>query len=700
MPTQAPDSRSQLLSRLHADLDERWRRGEPVRVERYLAEHPTLAGDAEALLDLVCSEVRLRLHGGEQPALAEYLERFPQHADALRRGWPSTASAVAGPHSTSPEARTVPVGGAAGPAPPALPGLDMQERLGVGGMGVVWRAREVRLGRVEAVKVIRGGPLAGEEAHERFQREAQAVARLDHPGVVRVYDFGEHGGALYLRMELVEGGSLQQRLRGGPLPPREAAELVRQLALAVQHAHERGVLHRDLKPGNVLLAADGAPKITDFGLAKILDSDDGVTRTGAVMGTPSYMAPEQAAGRSADVGAPTDVWALGAILYECLTGQPPFRASGRTETLALVQSRPPEAPRRLRPDVPPELEAICLKCLEKAPAARYASAAALAEDLLAWLEGKPTRARPARGVRRLLRGLRRHPRLACLAALLVCAAAAVPVLRYFTHPDRPLWQMQERLRRGESVEPLGATGPPRWSRWRLGEKDAKAFAEPDGTFVVQGWPLALLELLPDTCGQGSYRLTAEVRHVKGGEHGSVGVYLAQATHQTPTGPVLSFLRVGFDDVHDLMDEYNRYSPELRKFFPPPKGNRVAVAASFVPLDPDRPTHTVGLFAPELFKPAGHSGAPGDWRALEILVSPEGVRVSWSGKFVGARTLADIEKEIGKHLDGERRSARPDPALAGLPGRLDLRGGLGLYVHLSYASFRNVRVEPRDGAGGG
>src|SRR5690349_6782231 len=238
------------------------------------------------------------------------------------------------PHTTASEGAAITPALPQSSAPALeLPGLELYEKLGQGGMGVVYRARDVRLDRPRAVKVIRRGPFGDDEARDRFGRAARAVARLDHAGVVRIYALGEHEDTLYICMELLEGGSLQGRLRQGPLEVRAAADLVRQLALAVQHAHDNRVLHRDLKPGNVLLTADGAPKVTDFGLAKLLDADDGLTHTGAVLGTPAYMAPEQAEGRSRDITERTDVWALGAILYECLTGRPPFRAETRSETL-------------------------------------------------------------------------------------------------------------------------------------------------------------------------------------------------------------------------------------------------------------------------------------------------------------------------------------------------------------------------------
>jgi serine/threonine protein kinase len=436
MASLTPDSRSQLLSRLRADQSERWQRGEHVSVEEYLAEYPELASDADALLDLIHSEMLHRLETGDRPSLEEYLQRFPQHADAMRRSlellqmahtqmWSDSVH----PHSTASSPTANPAMAPTKP-PPVLPGFELYEKLGEGGMGVVYRARDLRLDQPRAIKVIRGrGSFAGEEAHDRFQREAKAVARLDHPGVVRIYTLGEYDDLLYICMEYLDGGSLQKHLRQGPLAIRVAADLVCQLTLAVQHAHDNRVLHRDLKPANVLLqkkaearpreAADGpasdasfhqlpaelVPKIADFGLAKLLDTDDELTQTGVVMGTAPYMAPEQAEGRASDVGPRTDVYALGAILYECLTGRPPFKGINRSETLERVRTRPPTSLRRLRSEVPAELEAICLKCLEKQPGRRYGTAGELAADLQAWLAGKTPRVQPVRGLRRRLLAL-------------------------------------------------------------------------------------------------------------------------------------------------------------------------------------------------------------------------------------------------------------------------------------------------------
>ncbi len=273
---------------------------------------------------------------------------------------------------------------------PMIPGYEMLAQLDPGGMGVVYKARQLQLNRLVALKMIRTRELATAREIERFRLEALAVARLDHPHIVRIHDFGEHQGLSYFSMEYVEGGSLAQRLRTGPpFASLEAAALVEALARAMHHAHRAGILHRDLKPANVLLTSEGIPKIADFGLAKLVLDDSGQTQSGVALGTPSYMPPEQAEGRLRDISETSDVYSLGAILYEVLTGQPPFRAPTRDMTLLRVLHDDPTPPHHLRAEVPPSLEAICLKCLEKNPPQRYPSALSLAEDLQRFQQGEP-----------------------------------------------------------------------------------------------------------------------------------------------------------------------------------------------------------------------------------------------------------------------------------------------------------------------
>jgi serine/threonine-protein kinase len=309
--------------------------------------------------------------------------------------------------------------------PPGLPvvaGYEVLAELGHGGMGVVYKARHLRLNRLVALKMVLAGALASPQQRARLYLEAEALADLQHPHIVQVFEVGEHEHCPYLALELVDGGSLEQKLAHQPQPAALAAETVETLARAMHAAHQRGIVHRDLKPGNVLLAADGTLKITDFGLAKRLEAQ-GQTQTGAILGTPNYMAPEQAVGMSREVGPLADVYALGAILYEMLTGQPPFRASTPLQVVHKVIADEPVALRRLQEKVPRDLETICLKCLHKVPQLRYASAWELAEDLRRFRAGEPIQARPVSRAERASKWVKRRPTLAAL--VLLCALAAL-----------------------------------------------------------------------------------------------------------------------------------------------------------------------------------------------------------------------------------------------------------------------------------
>jgi serine/threonine-protein kinase len=299
----------------------------------------------------------------------------------------------------------------------------LEVELGRGGMGVVYRARQVDLDRPVALKMVLSSHLASPEALDRFQEEARAAAGLAHPHIVTVYEAGQIDGQPFFAMQLVEGSSLSQRARGAPLPPEEAARIVRAVAEAVHHLHEHGIVHRDLKPSNILLDESGHPYVTDFGLVKVLDGSHRTT-TGAIIGTPSYMSPEQATG-GRDLGPASDVYSLGAILYELLTGQPPFHEESPLDTLVQVLESEPTQPRRLRPQIPADLELICLRCLEKTPADRFASAEAVARALDAFLKGEET-GLSLPGVRyRLRHWARREPALASrLVMLALCLLIA------------------------------------------------------------------------------------------------------------------------------------------------------------------------------------------------------------------------------------------------------------------------------------
>jgi WD40 repeat protein/serine/threonine protein kinase len=428
---------------------------------------------ASSLTDLLLHWEELRQQG-QTITPEELCRQCPEHLDELRRRIGALAAVNQGMALTVEGQETASLN-AAGPdawqtlGPEAgnmdagllrIPGYEILAELGRGGMGVVYKARQIGLNRLVAIKMILSGSLAGESEIARFKNEAEAVAKLQHPNIVQIYEIGEYQGHPYFSLEYVDGGSLDRKLQGTPQPPEEAARLVETLARAVQAAHDRGIVHRDLKPANVLLQESGIrnqgsgsknpltdsclltpdsciPKLTDFGLAKRLDADSGQTKTGAVMGTPSYMAPEQARGDK-EIGPAADVYALGAILYECLTGRPPFKASSSWETVRLVIEQEPVSVTQLQPKTPRDLETICQKCLQKEARKRYGSALALAEDLRRYRSHEPILARPVGKLERALRWCKRNPIAAALViSLLVGLGTALGLA---------IWAMGERDR--------------------------------------------------------------------------------------------------------------------------------------------------------------------------------------------------------------------------------------------------------------
>ena len=314
---------------------------------------------------------------------------------------------------------------------------ELIEEIARGGMGVVWKARQVSLNRPVAVKMILSGQLANAAEVKRFHIEAEAAANLKHPNIVSIHEIGEHEGRHYFSMDLIAGRNLAQAIGGKPMPAQSAAGLLKTLAEAVHYAHQRGTLHRDLKPQNVLLDAEDRPHITDFGLAKQLTASNDLTQSGAVMGSPSYMPPEQATGRLAEIGPASDVYSLGAILYQMLTGKVPFSGATAVDTLRAVVEQEPVAPAKLNDRVPADLETICLKCLEKKPERRYASARALAEELERFLKHEPILAKPASAARKMVSWCRQRPWVVSgLAVLLVLGLTGLAF---------GLWQKNEFL---------------------------------------------------------------------------------------------------------------------------------------------------------------------------------------------------------------------------------------------------------------
>jgi WD40 repeat protein/predicted Ser/Thr protein kinase len=433
---------------LREEMKDRWQRGERTPVEAWLTKHPDLSEDDQ--LDLVYQEYVLRDEAGQTPSLDDYARRFPCLHAGLKRQVElyemikresladnTTVTAVGPPRDRNAGHFSKPTGGAIGH-------YHLLAELGRGGMGVVFKAHDTKLQRTVALKMLLNQDQLSAEQVKRFRVEAESLAQLQHPNIVQIFEVFERDGASFLAMEYVAGPTLQQMVQWSPLEPSEGARHVAQIARAVHSVHQRNIIHRDLKPSNVLVGADKTPKVTDFGLARMDNSE--LTTPGAIMGTPSYMAPEQAQGDLTRIGPATDVYALGAILFELLTGRAPFRGATVPATLHQVIHADPPAPRRLQPSVPFDLETIALKCLHKDPAKRYESARALAEDLERWQRGEPIRARPVSRLETLWKWARREPKVAALAAALVLLTVfSFAVVTY-------QWQAERHARQRADVQ--------------------------------------------------------------------------------------------------------------------------------------------------------------------------------------------------------------------------------------------------------
>jgi eukaryotic-like serine/threonine-protein kinase len=544
-------------------------------------------------------------------------------------------------------------------------------------MGVVYKARQQPFGRIVALKMVLAGAHAGKQIRSRFRIEGQAISRLQHPHVVQIYEFGEQDDLPFYSMEIIDGGSLSARLARGPMFPRDAAEVVRKLADAVHYAHQEQVLHRDLKPANILLTRAGEPKIVDFGLAKLLDEQDGQTCSDIVLGTPSYMAPEQAEARSADIGPATDIYALGAVLYQALTGTPPFKGASKPETLRQVVQAPAIAPSLQRPDVPRVLDAICLKCLEKDPQRRYATAADLRDDLGRFRRGEPTVARPPRWPSRARRWAYRH------ALALGAAVAALTLLGglYWRDPQRVLNEADRLLRDGRPLNLVGPQGAPGYLRVVMGQPWSRVMQANDDCLAIHTWSACLVELLP-ALPCDSYVFRGQVRHETGEARSEAGLYFGGHDYQGFAPRTYTLLTFAYNDVATTAPNPDN-SPLLE-----------AVGFNGEPSNLLKPRHFRILVGPP-FRPVrpGQWAAtdhPPRWRDLEVEVRPDAVRASFDGVAVGE---AEAKKLRGP-LEGQRHLMIRNPP----PGAYDEpayrpRGSLGLWLVRGTASFRNVTITP-------
>jgi predicted Ser/Thr protein kinase len=561
-----------------------------------------------------------------------------------------------------------------------LGAYDLVAELGRGGMGVVYKGYQPGLDRIVAVKTLLGVHLASREAVQRFRTEAQAIGRLQHPHIVQVYEYGEADERPYLCMEYVPGKTLAEALAGRRPSPHESVELLKKIAAAVQYAHQQRVLHRDLKPSNVLIGAEGEVKLTDFGLAKFTDDDSGHTHTQDAIGTASYMAPEQVDRQRGPISERTDVYGLGAMLYEMLAGRPPFRGKSRPETLQLVATAEPAPLPTTRRLASRHLNAICLKCLAKDPGERYASVAELLLDLERWERGDPVLAQ--RSAWRMSRRTRRRASLVTLAVALLLVVGGTLYARSGTFKQS---QLRGQLARGETAILLGERGPPGWFDFAYGGDRSSTSLGKDGAFYVSTWDQCCLRLLTDP-GQSDYVFSAEIRHERSDLPGEVGLFLALQEQAGDGFRDFELIKIGFNDVRSNQEIGNA----MAKFAgPPPEIPNAAQAfARFVrqPATGKIVERQSSLGRPVTFKPAGAAGGP--WRKLEMRITSTAISASWDGRPLAPFTL---EKARGafETLQAKLPAAGPAPSRRADPAR----GGLGVYLFRGAASFRNIVLRP-------
>jgi serine/threonine-protein kinase len=658
------------LRSAQAELERRIHAGEECSAKQFFDADAELKANKDAAIELIYTEYRARKDVRRPQPQEDIYRTFPQWRKDLERLF-----AIDEEIADDPSERVLRIRGPDG----AVEQYSLLKEIAHSPNSEVCKARAHNGNDIVAIKTFTGSDLADAE---RFRTGAIEQKRLRHANILPVYAVGEsEDGQPRFAMEFADGGSLDQRIAGQPQVPAYTARLVRTLAVAMDYAHGEGIVHRDLKPANVVLTVDGAtPKITDFGLARRPDGGAGVSIPGQILGTPPYMAPEQAAGRSRDVGPLSDVYALGAILYELLTGKPPFQGETVVDTLQQVLHRLPPRPRRLQRDVPRELQSICLKCLEKNPRRRYPSAQALADDLGRWIKGAgPNAHRPAARTGRLVR---RHPALSIALGLALIAALLVPAASYLMDPERERERIEKELAQGKEVTLIGEQGWPRWHDWASRDKTQKVFLR-DGVFCVDSWGVALLELVRDP-QVPAYSFSTWVRHESSDSlDGTVGIYFARTQDESepPIGHMLCSVR-----LNCRADE--------RNMKPKWKGNCTFLRVERL-LEPSN-THRRTSASPPLFIPIS-TAESGIWRKISVEVSAARVKFTvWRDAELwndGQSTEAAIQL-VEECANGVLHALDPlNPVNMGVNPRLALRGSLGLYVQQGSASFRNTVVKP-------
>jgi hypothetical protein len=546
--------------------------------------------------------------------------------------------------------------------PAAMVGAyELLEEIARGGMGVVYRARDARNGRVVALKMVRGDlGWAAEEAVCRFRREAEAGAILRHPHIMPIFETGSYEQRPYLVMDFASGGRIDRQLPRFLAAPRQAVVAIEKIARALHYVHEQGILHRDIKPANILLDDQGEPRLTDFGLAKLPVTDVDLTRLGEPLGTPGYMAPEQAAGRHEQVGAATEVWALGVLLFELLTGMKPFLGENEVQLREAIVAATPLRPRALHPQLDGALECIVLKCLRKEPAQRYPTAQALADDLQRWLHGRPLAAVEVSRSKGAVQRLR-------LATALMVVSLSAGLLAWFTSNRQATEQAPaatapafQQLARGQSMELLPEGTLPPWHRWAAGNTSQLRLRP----LTLEGFAPLLLELLPRS-PQGAYRLEAEVSS-QSIELGEAGIYFA---HDLARGP-------NFEDhlfislTHARSPHANHLTLAARRYGKPSAEDRAIQHHEWLihwPLQADAPQSS--------------------WQKLAVEVSAEQVVAFWQGTRIGAVPKSKVAAAF-------RRLANFQPSRSPIMQE-SVDGPGGVYVRGGRGSFRSAIISAHE-----
>lgn len=585
-----------------------------------------------------------------------------------------------------------------GPARTRTPpdGYDLLRHLGCGGMGDVWLAREHHAERIVAIKFLRpsGSPATG----DRFLSEVRALGRLDHPNVVRILSVEMDRGEPFYSMEYGAGGTIADRLKAeGPFDPDDAAKICVQLADALATVHEAQTLHRDIKPSNVVFSADGTPKLSDFGLAKLLDAHDELTRTTQAIGTPAFMPPEQISRKFGAYTPATDVYGLGATLYSMLTGKAPFEGDSNEDVISKVQTNVPVRPRVLRPNLPMPLEAVVMKCLEKKAADRYASAEEFAKDLSRCLERKPPVAPQQTRLRRVRNWCHRH-RVAIATSVL--AAGAAIALTFALAPVEEAERIRSELQKGKSVTLIGAKGPPKHFRWMHGATAFGASDTNEGACEIDPNDIAMLELLDDP-GIDHYRIRLEIRQIQSrfriiNEEDKpaaftvdCGVYFSDSVTPAGNGSVHLFQSVRFRDADSTRPK------DPQQLLQP-----VSLAASHLIVVPNEPARANGFtWSSVEFLPS--KKRPGLWRTIEVEIRPESIQAIWIDR--DAKTGEEVRHALpwnpakspafryAKGGEWTNENLAPRPAIAFPAWRP--RMPLGLFTNGTAIAVRNVTITP-------